>query len=82
MTQARADRLNSILAFIREGGLGGVTLSEIARELGIKRSPYLVGLVDQVVGEGYAFHLTDDGVWPPTRRYFVTEVTAEVIERD
>lgn len=54
MTYKKIDRLNQIVQIViytRDGG--GVTRAEICRQLGLKKSPYTISLINQCVADGW-----------------------------
>jgi hypothetical protein len=65
MTQVRLSRLETILKALWQcGGVGGCSRLEIAQMLGLKKTPYLTGLLNQVVQDGWATAEIDLSVWP------------------
>lgn len=73
MSELKANRLNSIVQCIAQGGAAGVTRRQIAACLGLKVTPYLTGLIQTVMDAGYASAQMDYSVYPPANRYYLTE---------
>lgn len=59
MTRGKAETLNRIFDFVRYGNGAFYTRAEIARGVGLKKSPYLIQLLDQLVTDGHLFAAQD-----------------------
>ena len=70
MTVERADKLNLIVAALHGAGATGLTRSEIAAALGLKKSPYLLQLIQQVLDKGYAVGFMYQNCYPPRFIYY------------
>lgn len=68
MTRRKAEMLNLITDFIHTHN--GVGRLEIANHVGLKKTPYLYGLIDTVVSTGWARAQWDTTLERPAFRYY------------
>lgn len=76
----REDRKAKMHAQLVRAGRSGITATMLIRQTGLKRNPYSLGILDELVGEGLA-------VWEgsaltnglPCRVYFDSQVWGEMI---
>lgn len=81
MTQVRQGRLETILKAIWE--CQGCTRKEIAEALGLKKTPHIINLLNQVVADGWALQETDLTTWPHRIRYYPSETMKQwYLERE
>ena len=73
MTDERASRLDTIIAALDGAGATGLTRSEIATVLGLKKSPYLLGLIQRVVDDNHAVCEFFENCYPPRFVYYSTK---------
>lgn len=70
MTDERATKLDAIVTALIGAGVAGLTRSEIAKVLGIKKSPYLLQLIEQVENDGHAVKEFFEHCYPPRFVYY------------
>ena len=74
MTDARRLRLEQMLSVLwtcnREGGC---TRADIAQMIGLKKTPHLIGLLQQLVKDGWIVETVDTLSWPHRMRYTPSE---------
>lgn len=74
MTEQRVNRLNDIVHVVIGARYeGGVTRREIADRVGLKKSPYLNGLIQMCIDEGLIWQNEVITSWPHRFVYFPKE---------
>lgn len=76
MSTYRANMLNEIVRCLELAGRAGMTRLEIASCLGVKRTPHLVGMINQVVEHGWASQAWDDSGRRAQYRYHYAQPQA------
>lgn len=56
----RSERKEQVLTYIVGTGLDGATVAEVGHWCGLARSPYLLGILDELVREGCLVRLHQD----------------------
>lgn len=78
MTDRRKLRLGQLLdALWNCSGEGGCTRKMIAELLGLKKTPYLIQLINQAVADGWISEEIDTLSWPHRMIYRPTEQLAK-----
>lgn len=78
MTAVREARLTQMLGLLWNCGVGeGCTRNEIAEMLGLKKTPHLVGLIRQLVADGWIVEDVDTKSWPYRMRYKPSDKLAQ-----
>lgn len=73
MTKKRANRLNAIVEYLHVVNGAGATRRQIAEQIGVKVSPHLIEMLDQIEAAGWAHKVLDDNEYPATWRYYPTK---------
>lgn len=70
MTDARKARLEQMLSVLWECGReGGCSRLDIGLMVGLKKTPHLTGLINQLVADGWIVERMDTSSWPHRMRY-------------
>lgn len=70
MSEDKANKLNSIIEYVWASGGAGVTRKEIAVHLGLKKTPHLTALINEVMAGGYIVSEVDIKKLPARLRYY------------
>lgn len=71
----RAERKEQVYGYIVGAGVDGATVAEVARGCRLARSPYLLGILDELVLEGHVVRMHQDyGAYGATVYYGVEVV--------
>lgn len=80
MTVEREGKLIKIVCAIGRGGALGLTRTEIGKALGLKKSPYLLQLIDTVEHEGYTVKEMFQNCYPPRYVYYPTQKALDFLK--
>ena len=78
MTEPRVSKLNLIVEALERADHTGLTRKDIAAVLGIKKSPYLIELIQQILDSGWATAEMKLNSYPPKWKYHYQN--AEILE--
>lgn len=70
MSEDKANKLNKIIEVVWASGGVGLTRREIGQALGLKKSPHLTALINEVVAGGYIVGEVDIRKLPARLRYY------------
>ena len=70
MAKLRQDRLQDVCEVVYSSDGVGVTRGDVARALGLKLSPYIIDLLDELVASGYVIKEWNAAFYPAGYRYY------------